>query len=187
MSGCLGCGTAQPVANPETLAKTRTNEASLALVQPSTCFEHTPLIDTCSLQFWVVSFFERIQFNFVQNEARTCLSSCIMPAKAPDGGLLNVERARCGGTQACGRPRQRIVRWAARLAWTDAASTEVAAVPRPSGLWQRLECVAVPPGAHGHHQINPAGNACSMWRTGLAAHCERGVPPRDGIGLVGCS
>ena len=121
-------------ADPETLATTRLNEATLALVQRCTWFEDTPLVDACNLKFWIVFFYETIQFNFVRHEARTCLCCCMMPAKASDGRLVNLERALCEGTQACGPPRQSIVRWAARLAWTDAARTEFAAVP--SALWQ---------------------------------------------------
>ena len=70
--------------------------------------------------------------------------------------MVNV---RCEGTQACGRPRRSIMRWAARLAWTDAAGADPAAVPCPSGLRQgstalslrRFECVALPPGAQVPH------------------------------------
>ena len=108
---------------------------------------------------------------------------------------MNVKRAHYEDTQACGSPRQSIVRWGTWSAWIDATSTELVAVSHPSGLWQestalprrRFECIALLPDAQDNLRCNPRGRACVIWSIAFAAHCERDVPSSDGVTLVGCS
>ena len=48
------------VGDPGTLAKVQITDATLALVQQFKCFEHTPLLDTRNLKFWIVISFPKL-------------------------------------------------------------------------------------------------------------------------------
>ena len=47
--------------------------------------DRASFIDTCSLKFLVIFFFETVQYNFVRNGARTCVCCFMMPATACHG------------------------------------------------------------------------------------------------------